>query len=202
MKHKKTIELYRYWNRLRGSDPAPKRCDLDPHDIPGLLGDLFILERKTPVQYSFRLAGTRMCAAFGQELRHQEFNSMWKDQDRESIESVLYTITEDASTAILGIQGISANGHSLPLEILLLPLYQTAGKLNRIVGTFLPLKSAFWIGTQPLIQQKIRSLRLIMPHEHADFQREAIRVNARTGFGQSTPRRTAVNLTVIKGGRD
>ncbi|HHK74482.1 MAG TPA: PAS domain-containing protein [Rhizobiales bacterium] len=202
MKHKKTIELYQYWNKLRGSNAAPKRCDLDPHDIPGLLGDLFILERKTPVRYTFRLAGTRMCAAFGQELRQLEFNSMWKDQDRESIESVLHTITEDASTAILGVQGIGVGGHSLPLEILLLPLYQTAGKLNRIVGIFLPLKSAYWVGNQPLIRQKIRSLRLIMPNEHAEFEKEAIRVNAKTSFGQANPRRTAVNLTVIKGGLD
>ncbi len=201
MKHKKTVKLYNYWNELRGNLPAPRRSALDPQLISGLLGDLFILERKSPVEYFFRLAGTRLCSAYGRELRGQSLTRFWPECDRESIETLLYSITEDATAAVVGIQAQSAAGNHLPLEMLLLPLFQDNGKLTRVLGGLVPLESAYWIGVDPLVRQSVRSLRLIWPDQKpAQTPVPEKTAAAPAAFGHAKARRTAINLRVIEGG--
>ncbi len=200
MKHKKTADLYNYWNALRGKEAAPKRSSLDPQNISGLLGDLFILERNSPVKYTFRLAGTRLCSAYGQELRGQSISSFWSESDRESVETLLYSITEDAAAAVIGIQAQSSAGNSLPLEMLLLPLFQDSGKLTRVLGGLVPLESAYWIGEEPLVRQNIRSLRLIWPDKQPAQELAANNSTGKIAFGQAYATRTAINLRVIEGG--
>ena len=76
MKQEGSLALFHYWNRLRGDRPAPKRTDIEPADIKTLLGDTFILERDTRGEAIFRLAGTRLCAIYGRELKGFAFTSL------------------------------------------------------------------------------------------------------------------------------
>ena len=69
MKHEKSTSLFQYWNRLRGNRPAPRRTEIEPADIKANLADTFILEQDTRGRPMFRLAGTRLCATFGRELK-------------------------------------------------------------------------------------------------------------------------------------
>lgn len=199
MKHRKTKELYEYWNQLRGNRVAPKRSALDPQAIAQLLGDIFILERRNSVEYAFRLAGTRLCSAFGREMRDVNLPGLWTGADRENMETLLYSVTEDASAAIVGLESVSAKGNKLPMEMILLPLFQDNGRLNRVLGGLVPLKTAYWIGVDPLVDHAIKSLRLIMPEKL--HEREALSmVSSAQGFGRATPRRSTANLRVIEGG--
>ena len=68
MKLNGSIELFQYWNRLRGTRPAPRRTEIEPSDIKTLLADTFILEQDSRGLPVFRLAGTRLCALFGRCL--------------------------------------------------------------------------------------------------------------------------------------
>ena len=71
-----SITLFHYWNRLRDGRPAPKRSEVEPADIKSLLADTFILERDTRGEAVFRLAGTRLCASYGRELKGFSFPSL------------------------------------------------------------------------------------------------------------------------------
>ena len=73
MKQDGSIALFQYWNRLRHGRPAPKRTEIEPADIKTLLADTFILERDTRGEAVFRLAGTRLCAVYGRELKGFSF---------------------------------------------------------------------------------------------------------------------------------
>ncbi|PLX34867.1 MAG: PAS domain-containing protein [Hyphomicrobiales bacterium] len=199
MKHRNSKALYEYWNELRGAHVAPKRSELDPQAIAPLLGDIFILERRTSVEYCFRLAGTRLCSAYGRELRHMNLVEMWTGQDRENIETLLYSVTEDGAAAIVGLDAVSAKGNHLPMEMVLLPLFQDNGRLNRVLGGLVPLKSAYWIGVDSLIKQQVKSLRLIMP-ERSQAAKVVQAGRPHSDFGRSVPTRTSVNLRVIDGG--
>lgn len=75
MKQQGTIALFQYWNRLRGSRPAPQRSEIEPVDIKSLLADTFILESDARGEAIFRLAGTRLCATYGRELKGYSFLS-------------------------------------------------------------------------------------------------------------------------------
>ena len=85
MKLDGTIALFQYWNRLRAGRVAPKRTEIEPADIKTLLADTFILEKDARGEAVFRLAGTRLCASYGRELKGFAFASLWKEKDQRMI---------------------------------------------------------------------------------------------------------------------
>ncbi|MEL6992372.1 MAG: PAS domain-containing protein, partial [Pseudomonadota bacterium] len=50
-------KLLAYWNALRVNLDVPRRCDVDPRGIAGILSRTFILERVAPGLARFRVAG-------------------------------------------------------------------------------------------------------------------------------------------------
>ncbi len=171
MKHSTTRELYDYWQRLRGRRPAPERNEIEPSDIRRILGDTFILEVTSRDDYRFRLAGTRVCALYGRELKGKDFLSFWKGKDREAVATLLAAVSQDAAAAVLGMTGRSAHERDLACEILLLPIRQKGGGYDRILGSLVPMDDPYWIGIHPILSQSITSLRLIWPDERPTFLR-------------------------------
>ncbi|MBB4301698.1 hypothetical protein GGD81_000715 [Rhodobium orientis] len=175
MKLAATRRLYDYWSRLRGDQPAPERRDIEPSDIREILGDTFILEAAGSQTYPFRLAGTRMCAAFCRELKEREFLRLWQGRDREAVATMLAAVTEDAAAAVFGFKGHTETGKSLNFELLLLPLRfgEMTGTYSRVLGTCTPVEQPYWLGIQPIMTQEIVSVRLIWPDEKPYFLRAA-----------------------------
>ncbi|SPZ35149.1 PAS domain-containing protein [Agrobacterium tumefaciens] len=75
MKSMAGLDIYAYWDELRGKRSAPRREDIDPAKLKHHLGDLFILTDKGENTPFFRLAGTRLCDLFGRELRIARFRN-------------------------------------------------------------------------------------------------------------------------------
>ena len=67
------MELYAYWNRLRGARSARERNDVDPGAIRGVLADTFMLDFDEKRGFPFRIAGSRANAIFLKELRGLSF---------------------------------------------------------------------------------------------------------------------------------
>ena len=163
MKHENSRTLHRYWNRLRGHRRAPMRLEIDPGAIAAILGNAFVLERLDPVAYRYRLAGTRVCSYLGKELRGTSFPAQWADDERDTVENLLYTITEDAAGALIGLTAHGGTGRTAPLELMLLPLARDNGALDRIIGTVSTLRPSDWVGALPVTRLEIKSIRLLWP---------------------------------------
>ena len=171
MKHAATRELYDYWQRLRGARPAPDRTEIEPSDLRRILGDTFILEVDACNESRFRLAGTRVCALYGRELKGKDFLSFWRGKDRDAVATLLAAVSQDAAAAVFGFEGRSAHDRTLPCEVLLLPIRQKGEGWTRILGSLVPMDDPYWIGIHPLMSQTITSLRLIWPDERPTFLR-------------------------------
>ncbi len=171
MKHAATRELYDYWQRLRGNRPAPDRSEIEPSDIRRILGDTFILEASSRNEYRFRLAGTRVCALYGRELKGRDFMSLWTGKDRDAVATLLAAVSQDAAAAVFGADGRSAHDRTLPCELLLLPIRQKGEGWTRILGSLAPMDDPYWIGIHPIMSQSVTSLRLIWPDERPTFLR-------------------------------
>jgi hypothetical protein len=117
-----SITLFQYWNRLRDGRPAPKRSEVEPADIKALLADTFILERDTRGEAVFRLAGTRLCAGYGRELKGFSFPSLWRDKDQRLVSRLIHGVFEQKSVVLITYEGFSRNGRSNRFELLALPL--------------------------------------------------------------------------------
>ena len=116
MKQDGSIALFHYWNRLRHGRTAPKRTEIEPADIKTLLADTFILERDTRSEAVFRLAGTRLCAVFGRELKGFSFPSLWQDKDRRLVARLAHGVFESGNVVVIVFEGISGSERSNPLR--------------------------------------------------------------------------------------
>ncbi len=190
MKHVTTRELYAYWQRLRGARAAPDRSEIEPSDIRRILGDTFILEAVSRTEYRFRLAGTRVCALYGRELKGKDFLSFWTGKDNEAVATMLAAVSQDAAAAVFGMSGRSAHQRDLACEILLLPIRQKGEGWTRIIGSLVPMDDPYWIGIHPILTQSISSLRLIWPDERPSFLYRGDQVaEGRDTMGATVPTR-------------
>jgi hypothetical protein len=150
MKHAASRELYTYWQKLRGRRPAPQRAEVEPGAIRHVLSEAFIVTLDRGAGYPFRLAGTRICALFGRELKGESFLSLWDEESRKTIPDLLRLLTSEMVGTVAGVTAQSTDGEPLNLELLLLPLIAPRPMLARSIGVLAPMKVPQWIGLRPI----------------------------------------------------
>ncbi|MEM6615626.1 MAG: PAS domain-containing protein [Pseudomonadota bacterium] len=205
MRYNTTRELFGYWNRIRRSRFAPWRSEIEPSDIHMLLPDVFIIETYNTMDYRYRLAGTRLCAAYRKELKGRDFLELWNDADREGFETLLHNVARDGAVGVVQLVGSTDRDQHLPFELVVLPLRHHDGRVSRFLGAMSAAESPYWLGVNPVISQKARSVRLIWPDEEAAETRQAFAGLGNGGAaGQiaSSSGRRFGHLTVIDGGKD
>src|SRR5439155_10518710 len=110
MKHSSIRELFYYWNERRGRRPAPERGDIAPGDIRGVLADTFILAFDAPESHPFRIAGTRVCALFGRELKDDAFLDLWSAESRPLVRDLLSVVAYETIGVVAGAQAAGSDG--------------------------------------------------------------------------------------------
>jgi hypothetical protein len=161
MKHTSTRAVYQYWDSLRGHRAAPERGDIEPGALRHVLQDTFVLENG-PIGPIFRLAGTRLCALFGGELKARPFVALWPDVEAQGDVRRLAEIVMDETTgAVAGFTAETANGVSIALELLLLPLRHRGSTHARLLGALSPVSSPDWLGLDRVTTAHLISIRMI-----------------------------------------
>ena len=164
------MALFLYWNRLRGSRRAPRRAEIEPVEIKTLLADTFILERDAQGDTVFRLAGTRLCSTYGKELKAYSFTSFWAKRDQQAIARLMQHALEDKSVVVITFDGSSRDGRTNDFELIVLPLDDDGGR-PRALGTVQPVEKAFWLGSDPILENRLETFRLIDPDREPLFLR-------------------------------
>jgi hypothetical protein len=167
MQKASTKTLYDYWNALRGSRSAPDRRDIDPTRIRTALANTFILELSEDSSVAFRLAGSHLCTAYCRELKGRSFGDLWHERDRDALETMVRAVTEDHAVALVTFQGTTPINTKVSFETVLLPLRHNGSTQTRLLGAMTALEDPYWLGVQPIIEQRITGLRLIWPDDAA-----------------------------------
>ncbi len=210
MKQDGTIAMFQYWDGLRGGRPAPRRTEIEPADIKSLLSDTFILERDTRGEAVFRLAGSRVCATFGRELKGFSFVSLWRQRDHRLVTRLIKNTFHENAVVVLTFEGVSRNGRSNPFEMIVLPL--DGGIDNpRSLGSISAARRPFWLGADPIVEAIVESVRVVDPEREPLFlkNRPAIEVPALSPADLPAPEadkppagsRRIRHLLVLDGGR-
>lgn len=167
MKHKTSRVLFSYWNEVRADRVAPQRFEIDPSRISAILPYTFILERRDAETFRFRLAGTRMCDIFGQELRGTNFLDGWMTIDRLPLLRQFSTLTRQGSVGVVHIEVAAIAEEAIGGEVLLLPLRHTRDAIDRVLGSFSPLQSPSWLGEKPIVSKRVLANELVWPTRDA-----------------------------------
>lgn len=208
MQQEATNALFHYWNRLRDGRPAPLRNEIEPADIKRLLADTFILEADGRGEAIFRLAGTRLCAIYGRELKGFAFPSLWRARDHKVLFRLVGGVFRENSVATVGFNGMSNSSRSIAFEMVLLPL--DAGRdSSRCLGLITACERAYWLGADPIVDSQVQSVRVIDPDRDPLFLKNRPSValgdpmsdtSPTRPFGPGIPRRVR-HLVVLDGGR-
>lgn len=159
MRHFSTRALYAHWNERRGERAAPERGEIDPVAIRHALGDTFMLAADFVDELRFRLAGTRVCALFGRELKGELFAPLWSEDCRQQMESLLTIVTTEKVGAVAGLTARTDDGTETDAELLLLPLAYAGHARIRAVGVLAPIEIPYWAGENPVTELTLGSLR-------------------------------------------
>ncbi|HEY1475875.1 MAG TPA: PAS domain-containing protein [Pseudolabrys sp.] len=159
MKHQSTRAVFEYWNRKRGIRLAPQRADINPSEIRHALSDTFMLAADFVDQLRFRLAGTRVCALFGREIKGEAFTDLWSDASRQSIDDLLAIVNDEATGTVAGFTARTEDGAETDLELLLLPLAHVGHTRIRAIGVMVPFVPPYWLGAKPVAELTLGTLR-------------------------------------------
>lgn len=152
MQHRSSIEIWQYWERIRGANAAPVRRDVDPCAIGSILPDLFILEMGKDGRPLFRLAGTRICNGFGRELRGTRFADLWVPPQRDSIQMDISDVMSDEAPMVAQVTATSLGGQSMVMEMAVLPMRSNGTGSDRAIGALSVDHRVQWYGNDPLVE--------------------------------------------------
>ncbi len=159
MKHPASQIVLRHWTERRRNRPAPDRADIDPAAIRQALGDTFMLAADFVGDLRFRLAGTRVCALFCREVKGFSFADLWSEESSSQITSLLAALSDENTGAVAGLSGETADGATLDLELLLLPLAHRGQARIRALGVLAPMQPPYWLGETPLVELNLHTVR-------------------------------------------
>ena len=140
MKHPSNRAFFAYWDAKRGGERAPDRSDIEPGAVRELLGDIFVLSYDNEAGYPFRVAGTRVGALLGRDLKDTSFSALFAPDSRREIEEIVTYVAEEMLAAIAGITATSADGTTAHLELLLLPFNNRAHAPISLTGCLAPFE--------------------------------------------------------------
>ena len=193
MNHPSTRQVYTHWNERRGSRPAPERAEIDPGAIRRVLADTFLLGFDAAAGHPFRLAGTRVCAAFSRELKREAFIGLWRPQDRALMHELLARVADASAGFVANATSANREGCELAFELLVLPLRHQGRTDARVLGSLAPVEMPYWFGVSPIGPLTLGS------HRHLDnVGGEQICARLAT---RALPRRVSRDFVVYDGGR-
>ena len=140
MKHPSSREFFAYWDAKRGDARAPDRSDIEPGAVRELLGDIFVLSYDNDAGYPFRVAGTRVSALLGRDLKDASFSALFTEDSRREIEDIVTYVAEEMLPAIAGVTAASDDGKTAHLELLLLPFNNRAHAPISLTGLLAPFE--------------------------------------------------------------
>ena len=161
MQHPSIRDLLDYWNERRGRRAVPERDDIEPEAIRGLLADAFILSIDPARGHPFRLAGTRVCALLGREIKGQAFLDLFSPDTRSELRDLIGIIAQESVGVVAGVRELAAAGRGAALELVLLPLRHHGCSDARLLGALAASEPPNWLGTRALRCLELGTYRFV-----------------------------------------
>jgi hypothetical protein len=182
MKHPSSREFFAYWDCKRGEARAPDRSEIDASALRGLLGDIFVLAYDFATGFPFRVAGTRVCALFGRDLKDRSFSALFDHESRREIEEIVAAVGDEMLPAIAGLTARAARGSTTHVELLLLPFSARTHTPVSLTGLLAPFETHPGALAGPVGELSLNSWRYIHPPPQKLVPRALRKLKIARGF--------------------
>jgi hypothetical protein len=159
MFHANTRRLIGDWQELKADRLAPARTDIQPADFREILTQLFILGGDGPAADTFRLAGGLLFDLHARELRGLSFLGLWPYPDRSAVAKALADARANGRPVILEASAWTAEGYEASLEIVLAPLADAHGAIDRVLGLYQPTSSLRGLLGRPVVDLTLHAVK-------------------------------------------
>ena len=194
--HPGSRALFRYWETLRAERPCPTREEFELADVKTMLADMVVIDRDyLRNTFKFRLAGTRVCALFGQTLTGRNVLEGWDAFESDVISRHLLTVLNQQQPAVIRMRLTTDRGEIVAAELVTFPVQMRGSHRFQIIGGLFPFRTAQGLGHQRITARELVSARVIWT-EH-----EAAAVPVQFNHPLPTTRPSKRSLTLISGGK-
>ncbi len=138
MRQTAATAILTYWQSIAPESGVPQRTAIEPKALKSYLPDLFILERLDRAVFAFRLAGTRLCARYGRELRDHDFVRLWPLEQHGRILEALNACLQTPGPVKLSGVAATLDNATVTFDVLLMPIADANGVVSRVLGAMLP----------------------------------------------------------------
>jgi hypothetical protein len=156
--HLSTEQLIEYWRAQRGADAIARRSAIDPTHILNLLPRLFILGRRGPGDYQFRLAGDFLSELHDRKLPGTDFLGLWRADGRVSLQMAMEAVRRRGEPMVVACDARTQAATGLRTEIALAPLADGRGDRNRFLGLYQPTSPVIGLAGRPVLNLAVRSI--------------------------------------------
>lgn len=126
--------LYEYWNTKRGDRPAPTRRDIDPVEIPDLLGFVNIFEvQDEPRDFKVRLNGSEVAEMMGREITGKYCSTVISGEDAVRCKTAFDLCVDHCRPAIVETSLAFCDKPYMAQTIIVLPLSNDGERVDMIV---------------------------------------------------------------------
>lgn len=128
-------DVYDYWNRKRRGRAMPARADIDPVDIPHLLGRLYLVDTaETLGAFRFRLYGSALAQGFGRDRTGSQFHETPEIHGDAAVAGAYWRVYSDGLPDYVRGRPIAPDTTFRMYSRLLLPLSDDGVQVNMILG--------------------------------------------------------------------
>ncbi len=160
--HPGTRALFRYWEKMRGENAAPRRGDLDLRQISAIVPNLMLLDRgNLGPAYKWRLAGSETSLLYRQNLTNGDALAGWSAFERKAL-------TEHFDAVVTGLQPCLIRYHLttnteevIGAELLGLPMQARNGTRFHVFGGIFPFHDLSAMRYDSIIHLELSALRTI-----------------------------------------
>lgn len=126
--------LHDYWLRKRGERRMPARADIDPLELKPVLGRLLLLDvQRAPLDFRYRLAGTKTYHIFGHDLTGLSVRDVRPPEWSEAIWRSLTQLVETGEPQYVELQFETAARNFRAYRVLRLPLGQNGRDVDQVL---------------------------------------------------------------------
>ena len=157
--HPNSQTLLSAWQRMNSTD-TDIASGPTTRDHPDLVSRLFVMQDVGEGDWVFRTAGQQLQSYLGRELADHNFLNFWAGHDRNMLDLLLRTITEERTPGIVRGRGESLTGERVDIELILAPLAQPPHLEGgtRVLGLYQTLGGEAFLRGRPIWRHRLTAI--------------------------------------------